>query len=124
MSTPPCGRWRNTTSAPNFHGLVQVPRKFVADDDPGMQMISWPGGKRPPKVIRYGDEVMTGFEYSAAAAMIQPGLLPEGLAVAHAVGVRYDGRLRTKLTPGDSRPGATAAIRSATTSAASSTPGR
>ena len=85
----------------DFQGIKQLPRKFVADFDPGTQMICWPAGKRPPKVMRYADEAMTGFEYSAAAAMMQQGLLKEGLLAAHAVNVRYDGRLRTKLTPGD-----------------------
>jgi len=82
-----------------LEGLRQAPRKFVADYDPGMQMIVWPEGPRPPKVIRYGDEVMTGFEYSAAAAMVQAGLLREGFAVVRAIGIRYDGRRREELTP-------------------------
>ena len=108
----------------NMHGLKQVPRKFVADDDPGMQMITWPKGPRPAKCILYGDEVMTGFEYSAAAAMIQAGLVRRGLC--H--GPR-DARPATTgvcgpaSRPATRPPGATAAIRSATTSAASSTPG-
>ncbi len=84
-----------------MEGLKQVPRKFVADEDPGTQMITWPKGPRPPKVILYGDEVMTGFEYSAAAAMIQAGLMQEGFAMVRAIATRYDGRLRTALTPGD-----------------------
>ena len=71
----------------------------MADDDPGMQMIVWPGGVRPAKVIRYGDEVMTGFEYAAAAAMVQAGLLDEGFTVVRAFWARYDGRLREGLTP-------------------------
>jgi hypothetical protein len=50
-------------------------------------------------VIRYGDEVMTGFEYAAAAAMVQAGLLREGFTVARAISLRYDGRLRDGLTP-------------------------
>ncbi len=84
----------------NMAGLTQVPRKFVADEDPGMQMIVWPEGEqRPPKVIRYGDEVMTGFEYAAAAAMVQAGLVREGFTAARAVALRYDGRLREGLTP-------------------------
>jgi uncharacterized protein (DUF608 family) len=83
-------------------GLKQAPRKFVADDDPAMQMIIWPKGGRPAKCILYGDEVMTGFEYSAAAAMIQAGLLREGFTVVRAIGIRYDGRLRTGLTNADS----------------------
>ena len=85
----------------NYEGIHQSPRKFVADFDPGLQMITWPKDRRPPKVIRYGDEVMTGFEYSAAAAMVQSGMLREGLLVVKAIATRYDGRLRTHLTASD-----------------------
>ncbi len=81
----------------DFHGIRQAPRKFVDDDDAGMQMIQWPKGDRPRPTILYGDEVMTGFEYSAAAAMIQLGMLKEGFMVLRAIHDRYDGRLRTKL---------------------------
>jgi hypothetical protein len=85
----------------DFRGIPQSPRKFVDDDDAGLQMITWPKGPRPAKVIRYGDEVMTGFEYAAAAAMVQAGMLREGFGVVRAVADRYDGRLRRGLTPGD-----------------------
>jgi familyl 116 glycosyl hydrolase-like protein len=86
-----------------FHGVEQTPRKFVADEDGGLQMIQWPKGGRPDPehCIFYGDEVMTGFEYSAAAAMVQVGMLKEGLAVTRAIYDRYDGRLRTELTAAD-----------------------
>jgi len=86
----------------DFHGVRQAPRKFVADDDAGMQMITWPKGGRPPagKCMLYGDEVMTGFEYAAAAAMIQAGLLKEGFLVTRAVYDRYDGRNRTDVSKG------------------------
>ncbi|MCC6728272.1 MAG: glucosylceramidase [Chthonomonadales bacterium] len=86
---------------PDFHDVTQVPRRFAADGDAGLQMIQWPRGPRPMPTILYGDEVMTGFEYAAAATMVQYGLLREGLMVALAVSDRYDGRLRTGLTPGD-----------------------
>jgi len=82
----------------HFHGIRQAPRKFVADDDAGLQMITWPKGDRPRKHTRYADEVMTGFEYAAAAAMIQAGLLREGLTVIRAIAIRYDGRKREDLT--------------------------
>ena len=84
----------------NFHGVRQVPRKFVADEDAGMQMITWPKGARPPgkNCMLYGDEVMTGFEYAAAGLMIQAGMLQEGFLVARAIHDRYDGRRRTGLT--------------------------
>lgn len=87
----------------SFQGVAQSPRKFVADEDAGTQMITWPKGGRPAPEhqILYGDEVMTGFEYSAAAAMIQMGMLEDGLRTARAVYDRYDGRLRTGLTGGD-----------------------
>ncbi|MBI5095020.1 MAG: glucosylceramidase [Candidatus Hydrogenedentes bacterium] len=88
---------------PAFYGIQQVPRQFVADADGGMQMITWPHGGRPAPdhCIYYGDEVMSGFEYSAAAEMIHAGLLKEGFAVVRAISDRYDGRLRTRLTAGD-----------------------
>ncbi len=88
---------------PSFHGFRQAPRKFVADDDAGLLMVTWPRGGRPPagRCIRYANEVMTGFEYAAAAAMVQAGLLREGFAVVLAVADRYDGRLRTGLTGGN-----------------------
>ncbi len=83
----------------NFVGVEQKPRKFVADEDAGMQMTCWPNkGDRPAMPTPYGDEVMTGFEYSAAAAMIQFGMLKEGLMVTRAIYDRYDGRLRSDLT--------------------------
>jgi len=88
---------------PDFRGIPQAPRKFVADEDAGMQMITWPRGGRPDPdhCMLYADEAMTGFEYAAAATMVQCGLLREGLLVAKAVHDRYDGRLRIGLTPGD-----------------------
>ena len=84
----------------NMHGLAQRPRKFVADEDPATQMITWPKGPRPAKHILYADEAMTGFEYAAAAAMVQAGLVREGFAVARAVWTRYDGRLRRGVAVG------------------------
>lgn len=84
----------------NMHGLRQLPRKFVADDDPATQMITWPKGPRPAKCILYGDEAMTGFEYAAAAAMVRAGLLREGLCMTRGVWIRYDGRLRQGVAHG------------------------
>jgi len=85
-----------------MEGLPQLPRKFVADDDGGMQMFVWPEGVKPPvPTIRYASEVMTGFEYAAAAAMIQSGLLKEGLTVCRAIALRYDGRKRVGVCGGN-----------------------
>jgi hypothetical protein len=83
-------------------GVKQKPRKFVDDNDAGMQMICWPNEwDRPTKPLFYADEVMTGFEYAAAATMVQKGLLKEGYMVVKAIYDRYDGRLRTGLTPSE-----------------------
>lgn len=81
----------------NFKGIIQHPRKFADDEDAGMQMITWVNGGRPTPHTRYADEVMSGFEYSAAATMVYSGLLREGLMVVRAVYDRYDGRLRPNL---------------------------
>jgi uncharacterized protein (DUF608 family) len=93
--------FRNSFRA-DFRGITQAPRKFVADEDAGMQVITWPLGGRPDPghCMMYADEVMSGFEYSAAAAMVQAGLLREGFAVVHAAWLRYDGRLRANLPGG------------------------
>ncbi len=85
---------------PDFHGIIQSPRRFVADEDPGTQMINWPKGPRPTPTILYGDEVMSGFEYSAAAAMVQFGLMREGYMLLLAASDRYDGKLRHGMTYG------------------------
>ncbi len=87
----------------DFHGVEQRPRKFVADEDAGLQMITWPRGGAPDPAHRifYASEVMSGFEYSAAAAMVQAGLLREGFAIVRAAYERYDGRRRADLTEGD-----------------------
>lgn len=85
----------------DFRGIRQAPRVFVAAEAPGTQMICWPRGDRPADHMQYADEVMTGFEYAAAAAMIGNGLLREGLTTARAVHIRYDGRRRTGLSGGD-----------------------
>ncbi len=87
----------------DFVGVRQAPRKFVHDDDAGTKMITWPRGGRPPAEheMAYADEVMTGFEYAAAAAMVYHGLIEEGFRTARAIADRYDGRLRTGLSAGD-----------------------
>jgi len=84
-------------------GNQQSPRQFVDDEDSAMQMITWPKGGRPDgaHTTVYSDEVMSGFEYSAAGAMIQSGLLQEGFKMVKAISDRYDGVLRTNLTGGD-----------------------
>ena len=80
----------------DFHGQSLKPRQYCEVEDGGMKMITWPKNPQPIPGMKYGDEVMTGFEYGAAATMIQKGLLREGLMVVKAIADRYDGRLRTE----------------------------
>jgi len=86
----------------SFHGFQQAPRKFCDDADAGLIQGTWPrGGKpNPPNCTGYTEEIMSGFEYTAACLMIQSGLMREGFTVLRAVADRYDGRLRSGLTPG------------------------
>jgi uncharacterized protein (DUF608 family) len=80
----------------DFRGQSLKPRQYFETGDGGMKMISWPKNPQPIPGMKYGDEVMTGFEYAAAATMIQNGLQREGLMVIKAIYDRYDGRLRTE----------------------------
>ncbi len=79
----------------NFHGKSLKPRQYSTIDDGGMKMITWPKGNQPIPGMKYGDEIMTGFEYAAAATMIQNDMLKEGLVVLKTVADRYNGVLRT-----------------------------
>ncbi|MBK1825567.1 GH116 family glycosyl hydrolase [Haloferula rosea] len=80
----------------DFHGHSLKPRQYCEVTDGGMKMITWPKGPQPIPGMKYGDEVMTGFEYGAAVTMIQNGLIKEGLMVIKIIFDRYNGRLRTE----------------------------
>ncbi|MDP4643432.1 MAG: GH116 family glycosyl hydrolase [Opitutales bacterium] len=80
----------------DFQGHSLKPRQYCEVTDGGMKMITWPRDPQPIPGMKYGDEVMTGFEYSAAVALIQNGLLKEGLMVMKIIYDRYNGRLRTE----------------------------
>ncbi|TWT81465.1 hypothetical protein CA13_29180 [Planctomycetes bacterium CA13] len=80
----------------DFHGQSLKPRQYCESDDGGMKMITWPNKPQPIPGMKYGDEVMTGFEYGAAVSMMQNGLLKEGLMVIKVISDRYNGRLRTE----------------------------
>ena len=81
----------------SMEGYVQFPRKFLDDKDGGFQMITWPNGGRPNVYPYYAAEVMSGFEYSTIATMINYGLLEEGFSALLAIFDRYNGRKRNNL---------------------------
>jgi uncharacterized protein (DUF608 family) len=84
--------WRHNRRT-DLHAHVNDKRAFALADESGLLMASFPRG-RPERPFTYADEVMTGFEYTAAAGMLYEGLVDEGLAVIEAVRARYDGRRR------------------------------
>jgi hypothetical protein len=47
---------------------------------------------RPKTPFPYINEVMTGFEYTAAVGMLQEGMEEEGQRCIEAIRARYDGR--------------------------------
>jgi non-lysosomal glucosylceramidase len=68
-------------------------RDFLGRGDSGWRMVAFPGAI-PKNALSYHDEVMSGFEYSMAATMMQYGMIEEGLTIVRAIYDRYDGRLR------------------------------
>ena len=74
-------------------GYVASFRDFLGTGDTGWQMFVHTG-EVPANSIRYYNEVMSGFEYAAAASMLQYGMLDEGSGMVKAISERYDGRFR------------------------------
>jgi len=69
-------------------------RTFALNDEQGMVIGSYPKGRRPERPEPYFNELMTGFEYSAAVHMLYEGLTSMGLRCIKAIRARYDGRRR------------------------------
>lgn len=72
-------------------------RSFAMGRESGLLMASWPRGM-PDVPFPYYREVMTGFEYTAAAQMAYAGMFDEALAVASAVRARHDGARRNPFS--------------------------
>ena len=68
-------------------------RVYCTGHESGLLMASWPNG-RPRVPFPYFSEVMTGFEYVAAAEMIFQGMDAEALRVIKAIRERHDGLKR------------------------------
>ena len=76
----------------DFHGIRQAPRVFVADDDAGLVVCTWPRGGRPAVPTEYSDEVWTGLEYEVAALLLYEGQPEPALRILEAARARHDGR--------------------------------
>jgi uncharacterized protein (DUF608 family) len=84
-------------------GYPPAHRDFLGTGDTGWMMFVHPDSNpselkwdRPRNFILYFCEVMSGFEYAAAATMIQYGMTAEGMEMVQEISKRYDGRHRGK----------------------------
>lgn len=69
-------------------------RNYVLGDEQALLMASYPHGNRPKRPFPYFNEVMTGFEYTAAIGMLYEGLEEQGLRAIENIRKRYDGYKR------------------------------
>lgn len=70
-------------------------RIFALNDEKGLLICNWDETVYKPQIpIPYSEEVMTGFEYAAAALMINRGLENEGMEIVKSVRERYNGEKR------------------------------
>lgn len=69
-------------------------RSFVLAGEQALLMCTYDADSRPERPFPYFNEVMTGFEYTAATGLLQTGAVAEGLEVITAIRERYDGARR------------------------------
>ena len=68
-----------------------VERTFALNDEAALVICDYADVPRPRIPFPYFEEVMTGFEYSAAALMIFSGMVKEGIECVGNIRARYDG---------------------------------
>lgn len=78
----------------SLHGHFNHLRTFAFNDEAGLLMGSYPKGNRPKSPFPYCNELMTGFEYTAATGLLYEGETADGLRCIEAVRARYDGKKR------------------------------
>ena len=78
----------------NMYGHFNHMRSYVLNDESALLMATYPRGERPARPFPYYNEVMTGFEYTAAVGMLYEGDIENGLRCIAAIRERYDGRKR------------------------------
>jgi hypothetical protein len=79
----------------SLHHHFNHMRSFALGNESALLMASYPRGNRPARPFPYFNEVMTGFEYAAAASMIYAGLRDEAVQVVSDIRARYDGAKRS-----------------------------
>ena len=75
----------------NMFGHFNHMRSYVLNDESALLMATYPRGNRPERPFPYYNEVMTGFEYTAAIGMLYEGDIDNGLKCIGAIRDRYDG---------------------------------
>lgn len=70
-------------------------RLYVAKDEPGLVLCSWPNGGMPRFPFVYSDEVWTGIEYQVATLLIYQGMQDKAIELVEAVRKRFDGVRRS-----------------------------
>jgi uncharacterized protein (DUF608 family) len=71
-----------------------VERTFALNDEAALVICDYGKAERPRIPFPYFAEVMTGFEYSAAALMLYHGMAKEGVECIGNIRARYDGEKR------------------------------
>ncbi len=74
------------------HDSVQ--RTYALNEEPGLLVCDYGKAPRPRIPFPYYAEVWTGLEYTAAVAMIEAGLVEEGVRLITDLRSRYDGERR------------------------------
>lgn len=70
-------------------------RLYLAGDEPGLVLCSWPNGGKPHFPFVYSDEVWTGIEYQVATLLVYQGKVDEAVELVSAVRRRFDGIRRS-----------------------------
>lgn len=79
---------------PDLNDHFNCFRSYALGDEAALLMAAYPG-ERPANPFPYFTEVMTGFEYTAAAGMLFEGMNEYGLKCIENIRERYDGRKRS-----------------------------
>ncbi len=78
----------------DLYGHFNHLRTFALNDESALLMASYPRGRRPKRPFPYYNEVMTGFEYTAATQMIYENQIADAMKVISSIRARYNGKRR------------------------------
>ena len=78
----------------NMYNWESVQRVYALNDEAALVICDYANRPRPENPFPYFAEVMTGFEYAAAALMMAEGMVAQGVEVISNVRRRYDGERR------------------------------